>query len=128
VLTGNLAVRRAAFEAVGGFDETLTRCEDVAFGWSLGRAGFTLGYVADAQLEYRHRPGIRSMLRQHYAYGRGMSEVVRKYGLPSEGGRSGSGLLGSLKPNGQRAEQRTLGGLLRRAALGAGRVRGLVAR
>ena len=126
LLTGNLAVHRDAFEAVGGFDETLTRCEDIALSWSLARAGFTIGYANDAAIDYRHRAGVVPMLRQYYLYGRGMSEVLRKYGAPRSDGLSSSRGIGMLRPNGQRAGRRTLVGAMRRGALGVGRVRGLV--
>jgi len=39
LLSGNLGVHRHAFDVVGGFDESLTRCEDIAFGWALTGAG-----------------------------------------------------------------------------------------
>ena len=86
LLSGNLAVRRAAFEAVGGFDESLTRCEDIALGWDLIRRGYSLGYVHEAAIDYVHRPGMRAMLRQHYMYGRGMSEVLAHHGVSGEAG------------------------------------------
>lgn len=126
LLTGNLAVRRAAFEAVGGFDETLTRCEDIAISWALTDAGHSIGYADGAAIDYRHRAGVVPMLRQYYLYGRGMSEVLRRFGAPSEGGQSSAGGLRLLRPNGQRAPRHTLVGTLRRAALAAGRARGLL--
>ncbi|MBK5332130.1 MAG: glycosyltransferase [Ilumatobacteraceae bacterium] len=127
LLTGNLAIRREAFEAVGGFDETLTRCEDIAIGWLLQQQGYTIGYAPDAVIDYHHRPGLTSMLRQHYLYGRGMSEVLRRYDMPQQGGRSALG-RGMLKPNGQRAQKRTIGGSARRGAIAFGRARGLIGR
>lgn len=126
LLTGNLAVRRAAFQAVGGFDETLTRCEDIAISWALTGAGYSIGYADGAVIDYRHRAGVAPMLRQYYLYGRGMSEVLRTFGAPDDGGRSSAGGLRLLAPNGQRAPRRTLAGTLRRAAIAAGRARGLL--
>lgn len=126
LLTGNLAIRREAYDAVGGFDETLTRCEDIAISWSLLRAGYTIGYVDEAVIDYRHRSGLPAMLRQHYLYGRGMSEVLRSFGTPPAGGRLAASPLGILRPNGQRSERRSAVGVLRRAAIATGRLRGLV--
>src|SRR5262245_48214274 len=40
--SGNLIVRREAFEAIGGFDETLESCEDVDFCQRLRNAGWRL--------------------------------------------------------------------------------------
>jgi GT2 family glycosyltransferase len=48
---GNLVVRRDAFEAVGGFDESLETCEDVDLCFKLTRAGYTILNV----------PGMRSI-------------------------------------------------------------------
>ncbi len=128
LLTGNLAVRRSAFDAVGGFDESLTRCEDIAFGWSLVRAGYSIGYAEFAVIDYVHRSGLRPMLRQHFQYGRGMAEVLSRYGVPSGDAWQPANGLRSLKPNGQRAQRRTVGGTLRRAALAAGRISGIASR
>jgi GT2 family glycosyltransferase len=126
LLSGNLAVRRAAFDAVGGFDETLTRCEDIAFGWALTGAGFAIGYAPAAVLSYHHRSGMRSMLRQHYLYGRGMSETLARYGVPTGNESEPITAVGMLRPNGQRAAKTTVGGTARRGAIALGRVRGIV--
>ena len=126
LLTGNLAIRREAFDAVTGFDETLTRCEDIAISWSLLRAGYSVGHADGAIIDYRHRDGIRAMLRQHYSYGRGMSEVLRLFGTPAAEGRIASSPLGMLRPNGQLTAGWSVAGVLRRSAIAAGRLRGLV--
>jgi cellulose synthase/poly-beta-1,6-N-acetylglucosamine synthase-like glycosyltransferase len=127
LLSGNLAVRRAAFEAVSGFDETLTRCEDIALGWDLIRHGYSLGYVDDAVIDYVHRPGVRAMLRQHYMYGRGMSEVIARHGIPSDSGTTMLRGIKALRPNGQPVSRRTIVGTMRRGAIATGRVRGMIA-
>jgi N-acetylglucosaminyl-diphospho-decaprenol L-rhamnosyltransferase len=50
-------VRRAAFEAVGGFDETyFMYAEDVDLCWRLGRAKWSVGYVPAA--EVTHLQGV----------------------------------------------------------------------
>ena len=49
---GNLAVRREAFEAVGGFDVALEACEDVDLSNRLRKAGWRL--VSDARLRSVH--------------------------------------------------------------------------
>ncbi len=125
LLTGNLAVHRAAFLAVRGFDETLTRCEDIAFGWALTRAGFSLGYAPDAVIDYNRRAGLRAMLHTHYLYGRGMSETLARYGAPVADGAPES-KLGMLRPNNQQVSKATFGGTARRGAIALGRLRGLV--
>jgi GT2 family glycosyltransferase len=125
VLTGNLAVRREVFMAVGGFDETLTRCEDIALGWALLRAGHSVGYIETARIDYRHRSGRLAMLRQHFFYGRGMSEVLARHGVPVGGDWAPAGGLRMLRPNGQPTGHRTVMGAMRRVSLGVGRVIGL---
>jgi GT2 family glycosyltransferase len=50
--SGNFAVKRAAFERVGGFDESLTACEDVDFCNRLRLAGYQV--VADPNLRSIH--------------------------------------------------------------------------
>jgi GT2 family glycosyltransferase len=50
--SGNLVVRRDAFQAVGGFDETLEVCEDVDLCFRLRRAGYRL--VDDPALVSAH--------------------------------------------------------------------------
>ena len=49
---GNLVARRAAFDRVGGFDEGLTTCEDVAFCNSLKQSGHRV--IADARMRSAH--------------------------------------------------------------------------
>lgn len=130
LLSGNLAIKRDVFEGVGGFDETLTRCEDIAIGWALQHRGYEIGFAPDAKLDYHHRSGLTTMLKQHYLYGRGMAEVLAKYPNPLHdrvGQSSAASSMTKLKPNGQ-PHRRTLISQSRRAAIGLGRVVGLVVR
>lgn len=120
-VSANVAVRREAFDAVGGFAEGLTRCEDIAFGWALADAGIEVAYVPDAVVHYRHRPGLWTMIRQHHLYGIGMTEVIVRQGRP--GGDAGGGLL---QANNQRVTRRSVIHILRRGAIASGRVRGLL--
>jgi len=50
--SGNLAIKRAVFERVGGFDASLTACEDVDLCNRIGQAGFRI--VADPRLRSTH--------------------------------------------------------------------------
>jgi GT2 family glycosyltransferase len=122
IVSANMAIRRDAFEAVGGFDEDLTRCEDIAISWALLKGGRSIGYVADAEVAYRHRAGLGRMMKQHFMYGRGMSEVLVRYGVPGDEGAATAKLL---RPNSQPGAARSLGSVLRRGSLAAGRVSGL---
>ncbi len=57
--SGNLAVRRSAFEQVGGFDETLETCEDVDLCQRLRQRGGLL--VADEAMKSVHAGDPRSL-------------------------------------------------------------------
>ena len=82
IVSASMAIRREVFEAAGGFDETLIRCEDIALSWALLGKGYRLVFAADSLMDYRHRPGLVPLLKQHYFYGRGMSQVLMRYGIP----------------------------------------------
>lgn len=125
LVSANMAVGREAFEAVGGFDTTLIRGEDIAFSWDLIERGIELHYAGDAVIHYRHRRGLWPMMHQHYLYGRGFSQILARRGVPGAG--SGSGGLRALKPNGQAVDTKGLPYVARRGSIAVGRVVGLVA-
>ncbi len=118
-----MAIWADDFHAIGGFDESLLRGEDIAFSWALLKRGVDLGYAPDAVMHYRHRKGLWPMLKQHYLYGRGMSQILARIGTPD--GESGSRGPGSLRPNGQRVEKMSSVHVLRRGSIAIGRVVGL---
>jgi glycosyltransferase involved in cell wall biosynthesis len=124
LVSASMAIHRGDFFEVGGFDESLTRGEDIALSWRLIKAGHHLAYAADAVVDYRVRGSITQMVRQHYLYGIGMSQVLLREGVPgSEASGRPSGLL---RPNNQPGGLRSPVGLLRKAALGAGRLVGIL--
>lgn len=57
--SGNLAVSRAAFEAVGGFDTTLETCEDVDFCHRTRARGWRI--ISDARLKSIHHGDPRTL-------------------------------------------------------------------
>ncbi len=69
--TGNLLVRRAAFDDVGGFAEGIRSGGDVDFCWRLQRSGWSLGYRPEALVEHRHRDSLAAFLRTIARYGAG---------------------------------------------------------
>jgi len=123
-VSANMAVTRSAFDAVDGFPEGFTRCEDIAFGWALESAGINLGFAERAVVHYRHRPGLWTMIRQHHFYGIGMSEVLIRQGLPTSD--DGASPPSVFQANSQRVTQRSFIHILRRGAIASGRLRGLV--
>ncbi len=124
LVSANMGIRRATFEAVGGFDTTLIRGEDIAFSWDLIERGVELAYCADAVIHYRHRRGMWPMMKQHYLYGRGFSQILARRGMPGEG--EGAAGLRALKPNGQAVSKIGLPYFARRGSIAVGRVVGLV--
>jgi GT2 family glycosyltransferase len=76
--TINLAFRREAFDAVGGFDERFAYGSDVDFSWRLVEAGYRIRSVPDAVV--RHDWGTwRRQLRRSYLYGRARTRLYRKH-------------------------------------------------
>lgn len=118
LVSANMGIWADDFHAVGGFDETLIRGEDIAFSWALLSRGVTLGFVADAVMHYRHREGLWPMMHQHYLYGRGMSQLLARVGTPDGGGAT-------LRPNGQPVARMSIVHVLRRGSIAAGRLVGL---
>ncbi len=125
LVTANMAVWREAFDKVGGFDTTLIRGEDIAFSWDLLDLGLELTYCADAVIHYRHREGLVPMMRQHYLYGKGFSQLLARRGVPGDGEGGTTGLR-ALKPNGQSVGHVGLVYFCRRGSIAAGRVVGLL--
>jgi glycosyltransferase involved in cell wall biosynthesis len=76
--TINLAFRREAFDAVGGFDEQFAYGSDVDFSWRLIEAGYRIRSVPGAVI--RHDWGTwRRQLRRAYLYGRARTRLYRKH-------------------------------------------------
>lgn len=123
LVSANMGVHREDFEAVGGFDTTLIRGEDIAVSWDLIERGVELGYAGDAVIHYRHRRGLWPMMQQHYLYGRGFSQILARRGTPGQAGSAG---FGSLKPNNQSAARKNFPYFARRGSIAVGRVVGLV--
>jgi cellulose synthase/poly-beta-1,6-N-acetylglucosamine synthase-like glycosyltransferase len=127
-VSANMAVSRADFDAAGGFDTSLLRCEDIALGWELQRRGVGLVYAPDAVVHYRHRESLGSFVLQHYRYGRGMAQVLARHPMPGTGRDPGQAAAGIdlLRPNRQVAGTHGfVGVVVRRVSLAAGRTVGL---
>lgn len=125
LVTANMAVKRDAFEKVGGFDTSLLRGEDIAFSWDLLEHDLELVYAPEAVMYYRHRQGMKAMMRQHYLYGKGLSQLLAVRGVPGQENGSSMG-LSALKPNGQAVDHKGLAYVCRRGSIAVGRVVGLI--
>lgn len=129
LVSANMAIWADEFHDIGGFDESLLRGEDIAFSWALLRKGIELGYAADAIMHYRHRKGLWPMLKQHYLYGRGMSQILARIGTPDQADDSSQPAplqRASFRANGQRVDKMSSVHILRRGSIAVGRVVGLV--
>jgi GT2 family glycosyltransferase len=65
----NLGIRRAVHNAIGGFDETLLRLQDVDYSWRVQQAGFKLSYAPDAIVHFRLRGSIPGVCRRAFKFG-----------------------------------------------------------
>ncbi len=76
----NLAVRREALEAVGGFDPQFRIAgDDVDLCWRLQERGWTLGFSPAAVVWHHRRNSVRAYLRQQRNYGRAEALLERKW-------------------------------------------------
>jgi len=69
VITMNWASRRSLLEAVGYFDESLTRGEDVEFSYRVARAGHRMAYAPDALIHHRNEDTLRGLFREGVGHG-----------------------------------------------------------
>jgi len=78
-VAANLLVRRAAFEALGGFFEGLRAAEDTDFSWRLQRAGWTLVARPGVAATHRYRSTVGDLRRQWRGYAAGRAWLGRRY-------------------------------------------------
>jgi GT2 family glycosyltransferase len=77
--TANCAVRRSAFEAVGGFREHVRSGGDADLCWRLNEAGWSLEGRDQARVVHRSRRSLRKLLRQRARHGSGAAWLDREY-------------------------------------------------
>jgi GT2 family glycosyltransferase len=76
----NMAFRRSALLAIGGFDPTYTKAgDDVDICWRLQEAGHTLGFAPGALVWHHHRDSVRAYWRQQVGYGEGESFLQHRH-------------------------------------------------
>jgi glycosyltransferase involved in cell wall biosynthesis len=78
-LGANLAVRRHAFEEVGGFAEELLIGEDIDLCWRLQLRGFRFEVAPDAVVARREHPGFTPAFRHGSAYGLSGPALYRRH-------------------------------------------------
>jgi glycosyltransferase involved in cell wall biosynthesis len=79
ILSGNSMYRRVAAERAGGFDETLTACEDVDLAWRVVLLGYHLAYVPESVAVHYDGNSWYRFLRKGLTYGAGAAELARRY-------------------------------------------------
>jgi glycosyltransferase involved in cell wall biosynthesis len=79
VSAANLLVRRAAFDAVGGFREGIRAAEDTDFCWRLQDAGWTLALRPAARAGHAYRGSLRALRRQWRGYAAGRAWLGRTW-------------------------------------------------
>lgn len=76
--TINLAFTRAAFDAVGGFDERFEYGSDMDFSWRLVDAGHRIRSIPEAVVSHDWGTG-RRRLRRSFRYGKARARLYRKH-------------------------------------------------
>ena len=78
-VTANCAIRRSAFEAAGGFTETIRSGGDADICFRLREAGWKLEARPEAQVVHRGRTTLRALVRQLVKHGAGIAWLDRAY-------------------------------------------------
>lgn len=78
-VTANMLVRRAAYDAVGGFHEGIRSGGDCDFSWRLQDAGWRLEYRGNAVVHHAQRETLRQLLRLFARYGAGRRWVAARH-------------------------------------------------
>jgi len=82
---GSLGVRKALFNAVGGFDESLLLLHDTDLCWKIQLRGGVLNFVPDAVMHIRLRDDLKSVFKQAMSYGEYNVIIYKRYrklGMP----------------------------------------------
>lgn len=75
----NMAVKREAFEGLGGFDSQMRLGEDVDFSWRLQGAGHGLLYLPWGAVAHDYRRGLWGFLRRKFDYARSETLLRKKH-------------------------------------------------
>jgi glycosyltransferase involved in cell wall biosynthesis len=76
----NMIFRRAALEAIGGFDPVYRKAgDDVDVCWRLQQAGYRIGFNPAGFVWHYRRSTVRAYLKQQAGYGEAESLLLRKH-------------------------------------------------
>ena len=70
---------RAAFDAVGGYDESFSHNEDAELDFRLRKSGFRIWMTDKTRMTYYPRASVMPLFRQYLAYGRGRAKNLLKH-------------------------------------------------
>ena len=131
VIGSSFAVRRAAWDAVGGFDETLPQAEDFDFAYRVQLAGYRFASRPDAFVHYRVPASTDRAMKKYFDYGRfqpllyrGTAPTACRAGVPPRSPRSGADWPAARRSSCGRRSNGALGASASRDA--CGRVAGSV--
>ena len=74
----NMGITYEAWRELGGFDESLTCCEDTDLAWRASDLGLKIQVVPDAIVDYNLRLPIEEF-RQRFRWGRSSVQLLRKH-------------------------------------------------
>ena len=77
--SANLAVRKAAFDSIGGFDASLSTVYDVDFSVRLAQSGHELHFAPRAIVAKRMRRGLSAIWSQSAQWGRDEVVIYKRY-------------------------------------------------
>lgn len=82
VVSNNLAVPRAVFDRLGGFDVRFVRAagEDRDFGLRAAAAGVEIVDAPTIAVTHHADPSVNAFVRRHAAYGRATAQLRRRHG------------------------------------------------
>lgn len=78
ITTTCCAMRRARYDAIGGFDEELLQGVDTDFFVRLSRAGYRMILVPDLWVYHPAPPNLAALVRKHFRYGYGHAQAVTR--------------------------------------------------
>jgi glycosyltransferase involved in cell wall biosynthesis len=76
---GNLAVRREVWSAIGGWERSYSRGEDVEFCWRAQLSGYSIAFAPRAVMHCRHRDSQLAGARQVVDYARAEVQLYKQY-------------------------------------------------
>jgi len=79
--TSGLGIKRSIHNAVGGFDEEMTACEDCDYCWKIQLSGIPLHFVPEAMVYTRHKDPGPGLWHQAFNWGMHNAFLIKKYTL-----------------------------------------------